>query len=260
MRNLAAATFVVCVACTSGSAISAEAPDPKLVAGPAPIASTHGRAAAPRIDPADFFQRLVSRYRGLYLYRDVATVTHVTRRNGKESSRVHTQIACEVAEGKLTVTTPTSQARKGLGVDLPLKPSPRSNDAKQNYDMWLAPHMTLKFIDEPLKNLRAGVEHVFTATEAESVTIDNKKMVHVELRSGCTGEGASEPCAAKVDLYVNSESMLIERIDTQQRLPDGADYSTSMQITPGDVEGETPVGPEVPLLPPPTARPMPPAV
>jgi hypothetical protein len=265
MRNFAAATFVVCVACTGGSAISAESPAPgpaggaapAKLAAPAPSSSdiqNHNPSISGegRIDPVDFFQRLVARYRGLYLYRDVATVTHVTRRDGRESNRLQTQITCEVADGKLTVKTPASQARKGLGVELPVKQSQQSADAKRNYDLWLAPHMALKFTDEPLKNLRAGVDEGFIATEAESVTIDNKQMVHVELRSGCTGDGAGEQCAAKVDLYVNSESMLIERIDTEQKLPNGADYSATLHITPEQAERESPASQpaEMPALPP----------
>lgn len=269
MRQFAAATCVMCVAC-SGGASGAEVSMPIAACAPGAASSAHAVAAparpgdaaastaSPAIDPVEFFQRLVARYRGLYLYRDVATITHITRRDGRESNRVQTQITCEVADGKLTVTTPASQARKGLGVDLPVRQSQPTAEAKRNYDLWLAPHMALKFTDEPLKKLRAGVDEEFTATEAESVTIDNKPMVHVELRSGCARDGASERCAAKVDLYVNPDSMLVERIDTQQQLPDGADYSTSMQITPEEVEGETPPDSDAPVPPAPISQPMPP--
>jgi hypothetical protein len=87
------------------------------------------------------------------------------------------------------------------------------------------------------------VDEGFTATGAESVTIDNKPMVHVELKSG---DGSSEDCQAKFDLFVNPDSMLIERIEGEQVLPDGANYSTTLQITPGEVaspQAETPLEP-----------------
>lgn len=191
-----------------------------------------------KIDPTVFFQKLVARYRGLSLYKDIINVVHITQREGHEPARVESRLTCEVADGSLNVKTPGSQTRNGLGVTVPMKPSQPIADAKRKYDLWLAPHMALKFTENPLKEIRAGVEHEFTATEAEAVTIDNKRMVHVELRSGCTGDGASEDCAARVDLYVNSESMLIERIEAEQRMPDGANYSTTLQITPEQVEGE----------------------
>jgi hypothetical protein len=204
-------------------------------------------ASSLKIDPLFFFQQLVERYRGLNLYRDVVNVVHVTQREGEEPKRIETQIACEVADGKLRVQTPASQMRRSLGsmgMDLPLKQSQPMIETQQKYDLWLAPHMTLKFTDEPLKHLRSGVEEGFIATEAEAITIDNKRMVHVELRSDSVGGGGglSQHATATVNLYVNSESMLIERIETEQRLPDGGSYSTTLEITPETVEGELPLG------------------
>jgi len=212
-------------------------------AAPAAPAITQGSIPAlnaiPKIDPATFFQRIVERYHHLEAYKDTASVVQITQRQGEESSRVETQIACEISDGKLRVQTPASQTRKGLGLDVPVKQSKPVQDAQQRYDLWLAPHMALKFTEEPLKDLRAGVDEGFTATQAEAVTIDNKQLVHVALRSG---DGLSDDCSAKFDLYVNSDSMLIERIDGEQKLPDGVNYSTSLHITPQRVEGGTPSG------------------
>lgn len=254
MTKFTTATGGLCVLLLCGLAIAAPADRTAHIAsGCSPAryveadplsshaASASGDSAAElRLDPVIFFQKLVNRYRGLHLYRDVVSVVQVTQREGAETSRIETKIACEVADGKLRVQTPASQARKGLGLDVPLKQSQPMKDAQHQYDLWLAPHMTLKFTEEPLKQLRTGINEGFTATEAESVTIDNKKMVHVELRSGCTGESQNENCNATVNLYVNSDSMLIERIETEQRLPDGASYSTTLDITPEEVQGEMP--------------------
>lgn len=199
---------------------------------------------APKIDPVSFFQKLVDRYHHLDAYKDTASVVQLTQRQGEESSRVETQIACEISDGKLHVHTPESQARKGLGLDVPVKKSKPVQDAQQRYDLWLAPHMALKFTEEPLKDLRAGVDEGFTATQAEAVMIDNKQLVHVALRSG---DGLSDDCSAKFDLYVNSDSMLIERIDGEQKLPDGANYSTTLHITPERIDGQ-----ELPVVQPAT--------
>jgi hypothetical protein len=200
-----------------------------------------------KLDPSIFFQRLVDRYRGLYLYKDMIHIVHVTRRDGQETSRVESQMECEVAEGELKVKSPASQARDGLRLNVHGRQDQSAFEAQRKYDLWLAPHMTLKFTENPLKELRAGVNEGFTATEAEAVTIDNKRMVHVELRSGNTRDGASETGTAKVDLYVNSDSMLIERIETEQRLPDGADYTTTLDIKTEQAEGQTPTAETAPI-------------
>jgi hypothetical protein len=184
-------------------------------------------------DAATFFAKLVERYRSLEAYKDTARLVETTHREGKEPDRVETKLACQVASGELKIETPARQARESLGVDLPVKESPPLKESKRKLDLWLAPHMALKFSDAPLKEFRAGVDEGFTATEVESVTIDNKEMLHVALRSG---DGRSEDCDAKFDLYVNRESMLIERIDGEQRMPDGASYCTTLHITPVEAD------------------------
>lgn len=192
---------------------------------------------SPAIEPAAIFEQLVRRYKGLHLYRDTTRLVQITSREGQETSRIETEIGCEVRNGDLKVQTPAAQARSSVGLDLPVRQSPAAEAAQRGYDLWLAPHMALKFADEPLKNFRSGVDEGFTATEAEAVTIDDKRMLHVELRSG---DGLSESCTAKFDLFINPETMLVERIDGEQRMPDGANCTTSMHITPREAEGGEP--------------------
>jgi hypothetical protein len=194
-----------------------------------PATSTPSKSA----DAATFFAQLVERYRSLEAYKDTARLVETTHREGKESNRVETTMACEVASGELKIDTPTRQVRDALGVDLPVKSSPPMKESKRKFDLWLAPHMALKFTETPLKQFRAGVEEGFTATGVETITIDDKEMLHVSLRSG---DGLSEDCDAKFDLYVNRASMLIERIDGEQRLPDGASYCTTLHITPVEAD------------------------
>ena len=185
------------------------------------------------LEAVEFFERVVDRYRNLNSYQDTAKVVQVTQRNGRESNRVETQIQCAIQDGKINVLTPGSQLFNNLGLEIPIQGIQSVEDSKAAYDLWIAPHMAMKFADKPLKKLRAGVEEGFTPTTVERTTIDNRPMMHVELRSG---DGLSEDCTAKFDLYVNSDSMLIERIEGQQRLPDGAEYSTTVQITPTEHE------------------------
>lgn len=185
--------------------------------------------AEKQIDPEAFLAQLVERYQRLAQYEDVADVVQITSRNGEEPVRVETRISAKITDGELTVETPGSQVRDGMGLDVPIKTSPAMDAFVMKYNLWLAPHMVLAFKDDPMKDFRLGVDEGFTPTKARSVTIDNKKMVHLELKSG---DGLSEDYTAKFDLYIDPESLLVERIEGEQRLSDGADYRTTLDITP----------------------------
>ncbi len=185
--------------------------------------------AVEQLDPDAFLAEVVERYQRLAQYEDIADVVQITTRTGEEPVRVETRIAAKIEDGELTVETPGSQVRDGVGLDLPIKTSPAMDAFVMKYNLWLAPHMTLAFKDDPMKDFRLGVDEGFTPTIAKSVTIDNKKMVHLELKSG---DGLSEDSTAKFDLYIDPDSLLVERIEGEQRLPDGADYYTSLDITP----------------------------
>lgn len=191
-----------------------------------------------RIDPLIFFDELVARYRGLTAYRDSTHIVQITRRyDDTEPQRTETRVECELTDGKLSVVTPGSQVRHGLGLRIPVRESAETQQAQMRYDLWLLPHMALKFSERPLEELREGVPEGFTATEAVTVTIANRQMVHLELTSG---DGLSGDYNARFDLYVDPESMLIERIEGRQRLPDGGDFETTFHITPAMSE----VGPD----------------
>ncbi len=185
--------------------------------------------ASDRADALAFFESLVDHYRGLVAYEDVADVVQITTRPGEEPQRVETRIAATIQNGKLRVETPGSQMRDSIGLEVPLKTSPAMEAFVQKYNLWIAPHMALRFTDEPLQDFRLGVEEGFTPTLTETVIINGRSLVHLQLTSG---DGLSEDYTARFDLYVDPESMLIQRIEGEQRLPDGADYSTALDITP----------------------------
>jgi hypothetical protein len=183
----------------------------------------------PRIDPARFFDVLIEHYRSLKIYEDTAQVTQVMQRAGEEPTELQTQIGCEIEEGRLHVQTPASQLARGIGLELECRKTEAMKAAGLRYDIWLAPHMALRFADEPKRQFREGVEDGFVATDAETIIIDARPMLLLELRSG---EGGDEDCEARFDLYVNPQSLLIERIEGTQRLPDGGNYQTTLEITP----------------------------
>jgi hypothetical protein len=182
-----------------------------------------------QIDPVCFFEMLIARYRCLEAYEDIAKVIQVTERLGEEPLRVETLIGCEIEGDRLLIETPASQVRRTVGLNVRYRKSPAIEAAELSYNLWLAPHMALRFAEEPQREFRPGVRDGFTPTEAESVTIDERPMVHLQLKSG---DGRAEACESQFDLYVNPDSMLVERITGQERLPGGASYETSLEITP----------------------------
>ena len=185
--------------------------------------------AQPTLDPLAFFERLAARYRELAAYEDVTHVVQVTTRRGNDPHRFETRIACKIENAALRIETPGSQVREGVGLDVPITKSPAMEALVLRYNLWLAPHMVLRFTDEPLKDFRLGVKEGFTPTTAEHVTVEKKPFVRLELASG---DAASEDREATFALFVDTNSMLIERIEGAQRLPDGAEYETTLQITP----------------------------
>ena len=117
-----------------------------------------------RVDAEAFFEALVARYQRLEQYEDSTTVVEVTERCGEDTTRVETRIECEITDGELRVETPQSQLRQGLGLNVPLRRSEALDNLGHKYDLWLAPHMTLRFSEEPLKEFRPGVAEGFRAT------------------------------------------------------------------------------------------------
>jgi hypothetical protein len=218
-----------------------------VLAMSAPVVAQEPPADAPApavegapLDAAPFFDALVERYRGLSSYEDVADVAEVRTREGRPPTRVETRIACTLEGGVLSVTTPGAQVRAGAGLDVPVDASPALEALVLRYNLWLAPHMALHFAEDPLTDFRLGVPEGFTVAGAETVVGDEKPLVHLALQSaepappeggGNDPQAAAEPTAT-FEFWVDPESMLIERIEGRQRLPDGADYETSLQITP----------------------------
>ena len=224
IRSIVAASAVILL----GSAVaSADQNTIGSISSPQATASQDVRSG--RADALAFFESLVDHYRALVAYEDVADVVQITTRPGEEPQRVETRIAATIQDGNLRVETPGSQMRDGIGLDVPLKTSPAMEAFVEKYNLWIAPHMALRFTDEPLQDFRLGVDEGFTPTFTETVIIDGRSLVHVQLRSG---DGLSEDYTAKFDLYVDPDSMLIQRIEGEQRLPDGAEFSTTLEITP----------------------------
>lgn len=193
----------------------------------------------PTIDPLVFFDALVERYRRIELYTDISHLIESVQRDGETTSTTETQLTCEVRSGELRVETGSDQIRQSLGIQSPFPMTPMMRDMQTAYWLWLAPHMTLRFTDDPLVEFRDGVDDGFTPTRAEAVLVDEKPMVQIELRSSERRCRRNRNDEARFELYVDPESMLIERIEGQQMLPDGALQHTTLNITPLSVSDTT---------------------
>ncbi|MCZ6810384.1 MAG: hypothetical protein O7D97_00135 [Planctomycetota bacterium] len=226
---LVGAISACAVAAAGGQILLAEPNAPSIVTG---------AEAQPAPQPLALFDQLVERYWRLSAYEDLTHIVQITTREGQAPHRVETRIACRIDNDTLRIETPGSQVREGIGLDTPLKKSPAMDALVLRYNLWLAPHMALRFTDDPLKEFRLGVKEGFTPTKAEHVTAEKKQWVRLELKSG---DGLSEDYTARFDLFVNLQSMLVERIEGEQRLPDGAEYRTTLDITPILTEQAEPV-------------------
>ncbi len=142
-RLLSSAGLVGALAVSLSAA--AQTPADAEQPGPAVV-----RPAAAAVEPALFFGTLVDRYRALSAYEDVVDVVETRTRAGKPPLRVETRIACRLEGDKLAVTTPGSQVRTSAGLDVPLETRPAMEALVLRYNLWLAPHMALHFLDEPL--------------------------------------------------------------------------------------------------------------
>ena len=211
-----------------------------MLAGiPALAESTPAGDEVAEIDPDAFFDALIERYRRLERYRDVVDAEYVTIRDGAAPHEVRSRLVCQVEADRLRVVTAGAQVRGGLGVDVSLNRSPAVEALVMRYNLWLAPHLTLKFADDPRQEFRLGVAGGVRAEDARPLERGGRAMVQLVLVEPVDAE-APAGTPARFVLYVNAETLLVERVEGEQVLPDGARYTTVLDITPRDVEPRRP--------------------
>jgi hypothetical protein len=176
----------------------------------------------------DFIQRLSTKYRGMTFYRDQIVVREMTEREGTPSTLTETRMECVVDEGKLEVATAASQVSNAVLPAARVRLTPLLKDLLAKRSLWRAPHLGLAFCDRTLKDFRVGVDGGFSATAVTPVTVNDRDLMKVELR-GAASDGGRR---AVFGLFVNPNSMLIERVEGEQPLADGSTYRTTVDITP----------------------------
>ena len=182
------------------------------------------------LDAAAFFSDLVTRYREMTGYVEDTEVEQETSdpETGDPPVRTRTRIRAEITDGRLRVERPgllDDAVRTVVGESVGLEDGESASES----DLWLLPHMALRFTDSVLQNFRAGVEQPFAPVEAELVSLNDRDLVRIELRSG-DGFGIAD--GATFELFVDPDRMLVERVEGQQMLASGLAFRTSLKIDP----------------------------
>lgn len=202
-------------------------------AAAAPPAELEQSSFPPSPEATRFFERLVGRYRELIRYADTFLLEQrIGSIDGDAASEVRTKVSARsrISNGSVEVSTRSRrivESVSGEGM-----PGPRE------VDLAIAPHLGLRLLDEPLKDFRPGTEG-FRATSIREVEHEHQSMVRIELRSG--GASPGEPCSV-FGLTVDPQSMLIRKVDGEERLADGRSFSTTISIDP-ETEAVAPAEP-----------------
>ena len=183
-------------------------------------------------DPVAVFDTLVDRYRGLDAYEDTVEVVEIVTRGEQRRHRVETRLVCRIENDRLRIDSPGGQVRSGVGLGGPVRRSAAVESLVLRYNLWIAPHMVLRFKENPLAEFRLGVPGGFVPASAEAASWRDRQYILLVLKA------AADAADARYELWVNPDSMLIERITGRQTLPDGADFQTTLTITPKQVDAE----------------------
>jgi len=218
--------------------------------------------ATGRLDPEVFFDQLVERYRRLDRYVDEVVVCWQTISDAtpEDVDEVRLTMDCTASDGALSVQTSGGTLWRRFGINIPFRPMPGARRAAMESRYYLAPHMALMFSEDPREQLHADVDRPLVAHQVSEVMIDDRRLVQLDLAAG-EATGATDNTAtvddtreesSTVSLYINPESMLVERVDRHESFGDGRSQRTTLDITPTeheDVVGD-PVKPVEPTVAP----------
>ena len=192
-----------------------------------------------RLDADAVFTLLVERYRRLESYTDSVVVTWRTidAADPQDIDEVEMTMDCQATNESLTVQTSGGSFWRALGLTVPFRTGERTREAVDQVEYYFAPHMALKFSEHPLGELHAERGRDLEARQVRDVTINDRPMVQLDLRSRPDGADVEREAdegddASTVSLFINPDSMLIERVDRTEQLDDGRTQTTTLDITP----------------------------
>ncbi len=232
--TLASAPDLLGAPSVSGNAAAAGSPAIAVVGGtnasPVESAVLVGREGS-RTDALAFFQRLVERYRSLHRYSEEAEIEQVTEDPATDAPPIRTlaRVRAAVDDQRLTVES------SSLSEQIVERMGPAKEGAS-DADLWMLPHLRLRFDEKPLETLRPAVRTPFRPSELDRVRVDDRELVRVELLSGETGAPD-----ARFSLYVDPDRMLVERVEGDEWLPGGLRHHTTVRIDAQEVHESRPM-------------------
>ena len=196
---------------------------PTLLKGDGPIDSNQLIQDEESIDPEAFIEAVIDRYRSLRRYVEEADVHQETFDEACSEKLIDLRIRvrAEILNGRLEVERP------GLGDDV-VRLVLEEDEPASAADLLLLPHMQFYFADEPLRALRRGIDKGFEAWNVETVRLEDKPLVQVQLRS-IEDDPEANP-EATFDFFIDPEEMLVERIEGRHSLGKGLIQSITVDI------------------------------
>lgn len=178
-------------------------------------------------DPIAFFERLVLRYRSLRRYAERVEVLQVTKdpETDDPAIRTLTRARAEITGDDLRVDR-SGLASKAMDALAPDEDGAGASEA----ELWMLPHLSLRFTDQPLEHFRPGDRAPFRPSELDRVTVRDRQLVRVQLLSG-----DEEDPAARFNLFIDPERMLVERVEGDEWLPSGLHHQTTVRIEAHEV-------------------------
>lgn len=222
--------------------VSETAPKAVPASVPAPVRYRFWipRVESSTVEATRFYSQLVDRYRRLTGYADTASVVRTIEREGAAvPQRLETTVESELSDGQLQVRTSASKVAEMADAFLPLRWSDRLRDARDRYDFWLAPHLLLALTDDPFAGSSGASGRRLEPSDVQPVMVDERPLLRLLLieqentsETAAPSSPESQGSLARLEVYVDPDSMLIERVEGEERLPDGANSRTTMEIRP----------------------------
>ena len=226
-------------------------------AGGPPIEPKHS-PYPPSPEATRFFERLVDRYRALIHYADTFLLEQVVgSADGDDRATTRTRVSARsrVDGDRLEVSTDADLLWKAIagggdsaatGDDPPTGSDGNAEAARRTLrrerDLALAPHLRLRFLDEPLREFQPGGTEAFRATGIAPVRHEDRDMVRIELRSGGESPGGE---SSVIGITVDPGSMLIRKVDGEEQWSDGRSRTTTISIDPEDSQVAPQVDPQL---------------
>ncbi len=173
--------------------------------------------AVPRIDAASVLDILQRRYGSLRAHHERGQLIERIDVGDRVENRTETTVECVIREGRFAVTTTARRLRAMLGRVLPVRSGPGVTEASRDLDQWIAPHAVLD------REARTDLG----PAAASRVRIDDRDFIRLDLEGG----------GDRLELFVNPETVLVERASGVRPLPGGGSWRGQLDVrTVGEFE------------------------